>query len=310
MGGVEKEKRMTSPVQKTKLSDEILFEEPYQRLRGELDALPQDDVEEVNLEVKTLVALVFGVLPRLIAHRDAIVKQLPGFDIARFDKIEDYAMALSYTNTLHATATRPVDGLAELNDEGIKLRSTLQGDITALIARGFIHPESIKNYTALTGYKNVASDLQIQAQILKDKWSQIEGKCATTLTEVEHALKVAAHLLRLTGLKEQSPAVVANAAEQRKRAFTLFRRAYDDARRAIIFLRWHEEDADEIAPSLYAGRTGMKKKVNAEESIPAPAASAVQTTVPVTTASLTATQSANSTVNAGNSGSGINPFMT
>jgi hypothetical protein len=203
-----------------------------------------------------------------------------------------------------------VDGLAELNDEGIKLRSTLQGDITALIARGFIHPDSIKNYTALTGYKNIASDLQIQAQILKDNWSQIEGKCATTLAEVEHALKVAAHLLRLTGLKEQSPAVVANASEQRKRAFTLFRRAYDDARRAIIFLRWHEEDADEIAPSLYAGRTGTKKKVNGEESIPAPAASAVQTTAPVTTATSTATQSANSTAKTGNSGSGNNPFMT
>jgi hypothetical protein len=311
MGGVVKEERMTSPVQKTKLSDEILFEEPYQRLRGELDALSQDDVEEVNLDVTTAIALVFGVLPQLTHYRDAIVTQMPGFDIARFDKIEDYTMTLSYTNTLHATATRPVDGLAELNDEGIKLRSTLQGDITALIARGFINPASIKSYTGLTGYKNVASDLQIQGQILKDNWSQVEGKCATTLAEVEHALKIAAHLLRLTGQKEQSPAVVAAAADQRKRAFTLFTRAYDDARRAIIFLRWHEEDADEIAPSLYAGRGGSKKKTNPEESIPAPAASAVQTTTPVTNTSPTATQSnANSTAKTGNSSSGNNPFMT
>ena len=302
---------MTSPVQKTKLSDEILFEEPYQRLRGELDALPRDDVEEVNLDLTTAIALVFGVLPQLTIHRDAIEKQLPGFDLARFDKIEDYTMALSYTNTLHATATRPVDGLVELHDDGVKLRSTLQADITALIARGFINPASTKSYTGLAGYKNVASDLQIQGQILKDNWVQVEGKCATTLAEVDQALKMAAHLLRLAGQKEQSPAVVATAAEQRKRAFTLFRRAYDDARRAIIFLRWHEEDADEIAPSLYSGRGGSKKKANAEDSIPAPAASAVQTTVPVTTATPTATQSnASSTVKTGNSGSGNNPFMT
>jgi hypothetical protein len=116
---------------------------------------------------------------------------------------------------------------------------------------------------------------------------------------VEHALKVAAHLLGLTGQKDQSPVVVAAAADMRKRAFTLFSRAYDDARRAIIFLRWHKEDADTIAPSLYASRGGSKKKSNAEESIPAPAASSVQTTAPTTTATPTAAQA-----------SGNNPFMT
>jgi hypothetical protein len=307
MGGVAKDERMTIPVQKTKLSDEILFEEPYRRLLSELEGLPQDDVDDVNVDVATAVAMVFGVLPQLSTYRDIIVKQLPGFDINRFDKIEDYTMTLSYTHTLHATATRPVDGLVELNEEGSKLRATLQGDITALIARGFIHPAAIKSYTGLTGYKNVASDLQIQGQILKENWSNVEGKCATTLAEVEHALKVAAHLLRLAGQKEQSPAVVATAADQRKRAFTLFNRAYDDARRAIIFLRWHEDDADEIAPSLYAGRSGTKKKANADESIPAPTASAVQTTTAVPTVT---PSNASNTEKTGTSASGNQPFLT
>jgi hypothetical protein len=36
--------------------------------------------------------------------------------------------------------------------------------------------------------------------------------------------------------------------------------AYDHARRAVTFLRWNEEDVDEIAPSLYAGRTTAGKK--------------------------------------------------
>jgi len=303
---------MSNSVQKPQLSDEILFEEPYKRLLTELEALKQEDVAEVNLEIPTAVATVFGVLPKLMAYREDILKQLPGFDVVRFDKLEDYTMALSYANTVHSTATRPVDGLVELSDEGFKLRGTLQSDILALSSRSLINSASLKNYTGLTGYKNIATDLQIQGQILKDNWSQIEGKCATTMVEVEHGLKVAAHLLRLTGLKEQSPAVVAAAAEMRKRAFTLFSRAYDDARRAIIFLRWHEEDADTIAPSLYVGHGGSKKKTVVDETVPAPTTSAVQTTAPTTTttpATAATPSSGNGATKTGNAVTGNNPFM-
>jgi hypothetical protein len=150
----------------------------------------------------------------------------------------------------------------ELHEEGIKLRGILHGDMSTLMARGFINPTAINKYTGLSGYKNVASDLQIQGQVFKDHWVKIEGKCATTITEVKNGLKLAARLLRLAGQKEQRPIIVAEAADMRKRAFTLFCRAYVDARRVIRFLRWYEGDADTIAPSLYAGRGGSKKKLD------------------------------------------------
>jgi hypothetical protein len=304
-------KAMSNSVQKPQLSDEILFEEPYQRLLSELESLAPEDVYEVNLDIPTAVATVFGVLPQLRAFRDSIVKQLPAFDIARFDKLEEYTMSLSYANTVHATASRPVDGLAELSDEGAKLKGVFQNDILALVSRGLIDPVAIKNYTGYVGYKNIASDLQIQCHVLKSNWSQIEGKCAITMPEIEHALKVAAHLLRLVGQKEQSPLAVAAAADMRKRAFTLFTRAYDDARRAILFLRWHEEDADTIAPSLYAGRSSAKK-TNPNESVPAPAVSSVQTTSPATNATTTTAPTTTNSTTKSNAGgvSNNNPFMT
>ncbi|WP_437980893.1 hypothetical protein [Sorangium sp. So ce117] len=46
------------------------------------------------------------------------------------------------------------------------------------------------------------------------------------------------------------------AADRRARAFSLLVHAYDQTRRAVAYLRWDEEDADTIAPSLYKGRTG------------------------------------------------------
>jgi hypothetical protein len=45
----------------------------------------------------------------------------------------------------------------------------------------------------------------------------------------------------------------------RARAFTVFSRAYDQVRRAAMFLRWNEGDPDAIVPSLYAGRGGRGK---------------------------------------------------
>jgi hypothetical protein len=157
--------------------------------------------------------------------------------------------------------------------------------------------------------------LQILASLLKDNWTLIEGKCAVQMGELEHALKLAARILRVVGLREQAPVVAAAAAEMRLRAFTLFSCAYDDARRAVIFLRWHEGDADTIAPSLYAGRSNGKKKPAANNSQNTPAAAPTTTagaatpTPPVVApASLTAgTNDASKPAVVG--APGVGPFM-
>jgi hypothetical protein len=47
---------------------------------------------------------------------------------------------------------------------------------------------------------------------------------------------------------------LAAASEARLRAFTRLIRVYEDARRAVAYLRAAQGDADTIAPSLYPGR--------------------------------------------------------
>jgi len=46
------------------------------------------------------------------------------------------------------------------------------------------------------------------------------------------------------------------AADARNRVFTLLTRRYDQVRRAVVFLRWDEGDADRIVPSLYKKHRG------------------------------------------------------
>jgi hypothetical protein len=77
-------------------------------------------------------------------------------------------------------------------------------------------------------------------------------------------------LLVALGAREQPNAGAPNPtdpAEQRVRAYTLFVKAYEETRRAVAYLRWHEGDLDDIMPSLFANRKSARK---VKESDPDP----------------------------------------
>jgi hypothetical protein len=279
---------MENIVDRNSVNDEALFEESFQRVRAELESLPMDSLVSINLDVISSVATVLGSLPEIRALRVRIEREMPGFDFTQFDKLEDYAMALSYAHTQFLTASKPRGDLKALKDEAVALRETLLGDATTLGRRGVIDANQLKQLKGAVGYKKLAQDLQILSKILKEKWSEIRGKCAVQGDELVRAEKLAARILRLVGLRGQVPAALAAATELRLRAFTALVTSYDQARRAAIYLRWAEGDADTIAPSLYAGRRRRKPGVVAGADVAASAdanASAPGTDLAVTVSS-------------------------
>jgi hypothetical protein len=73
------------------------------------------------------------------------------------------------------------------------------------------------------------------------------------LAEVERASTLGATLLEALGQRKQGTdgsAAPREADEQLAKAYELYFRTYDECRRAVLYLRWHEGDADEFAPSL------------------------------------------------------------
>lgn len=262
-------------VTKTDVDGQTQFEEAYQRVEPELAALSPDELAPINLEIASAVATVLFLWAGILKLRDTIVRELVAFDIVRFDKIVDYAMALGYANTMYLVATQPPDEQQMIYDESAAMRETLHTDTRALIGRGFIKEASIKELKGLTGYKNIAVDLQILATVLKASWPTIEGQCAIQMSELDHALKLSTVMFGIVGFRENGSDAQAATANIRVRAFTLFVRAYDDARRAVIFLRWHEGDADSIAPSLHPGRSMSKKKPTDKPNASPPAATAI-----------------------------------
>jgi hypothetical protein len=237
-----------------KLSNETIVSDAYERVKADLAAIDPATFVQVNLDVTAAVTTVLGVLPEVRALRADIVKELPGFDVASFDKLEDYALALHSAQTDYLTATRPPDDLQTIVGEATKVRDRLQRDALALSAHGLVDEAQISQLKGGTSHKALAQDLEILSRVLNGAWDNIQGKSAITVEDLQIASRMSTRLMRILGLREQGPAILAAAAERRLRAFTKMLDVYEDGRRAIGYLRGRQGDADSIAPSLYPGR--------------------------------------------------------
>lgn len=250
-------------------------EQAYEAVLDELEAVAEASLVSVNLSVATVVSRVLGALPHLAGFRGEF-ERLPDFDLARFDRLELYAGALSYAHTRYQIATKPPDGLRALHEDARALRALLFRDVQLGIARGWIPESSIRHLRGYDGYQNTAHDLELLCGALEARWPEIEGKCGTSAEELEYASKLGFHLLRVYGLREQKDDYRAEVRAQRARAFTLLARAYSDARAALLYLLKDQTEVDRIAPSLYAGRPRPKRKGPTEAQSPTEAHSSAK----------------------------------
>lgn len=238
--------------------------EALDRVRPEMAALGESKTKPINLDIQSATATVRGSLAEIMLMRPQIVAQVPGVDISQLDNLETYALALLQANATHLVSTSPPEALAGLAEEGTKLRATLLSDATALANRGIINNASLDNLKGPMGYRNLSSDILALATLLRSNWSAIASKSCVTEAELDRAEVVADQLNEAYGIHDQGPAAVATYALERQQAYTLFVNAYDQVRRAISFLRWDNGDFEDIAPSLYAGRTTTRKKASTE----------------------------------------------
>jgi hypothetical protein len=102
----------------------------------------------------------------------------------------------------------------------------------------------------------------------EEGWTKIEGKTALTLEGVRAASRVGLRPTRLVGLREQGSAALAAATEQRRRAFMLVSRTYQEIRAAVSYVRRREGDAESIAPTLYSGKAKRRPIERDETQVP------------------------------------------
>lgn len=242
----------------------------YQRKLPELEKLDKDELASVNLEIPSVLTSVLGSISEIRKLREPAAKALPGFDLKLFDEIEERALAMGYAHSRHAAASLPVLPVQELSDRVVKMRDMLATDCAALAKRGLVDGQRLSALKGPLGYKNQGFDLLVLVAMMREGWARIQGKSAVSAAELDEAETLADQLLTAVGEREQLPAASAATLEIRQRAYTLFIRAYDELRRVAEFLRWHEGDADEYVPSLYAGkkRRGSEVATEGQETSP------------------------------------------
>ncbi|AKV02155.1 hypothetical protein AKJ09_08818 [Labilithrix luteola] len=231
------------------------FRTDYESSTGARTALRPELLLPVNLGPREVVRSVFAVIPAVAPLR-ARLATLTEFDINNVDKLATYANGLGYAQTVYETSSAPQEEMAKYLEEATRRREVLLADAQALTKHELIGAKQLDELKGSTGYANVAADLGILVRVFRAGWDRIASKTAVTAEDLDKAEGLSEYLLRSTAQRAKKPDLLAAAAEDRQRAYTLVLRAYDEVRRGITYLRWHEGDADKIVPSLWAGRGG------------------------------------------------------
>lgn len=243
----------------TELKLEPRVRSAFEHVRPMLDQIQKADLVPMNVDPVRALTIVRGVAVRLRPLRDPMLT-LPGFNIDDFDNLDLYTRALMQANALYACAKAPPTELSKVAEEATQLKETFISDIASLVKRGLLRGHRFKAVPGRPSYRNLASDLLTLANILRTYMEKDSPRSTTSFEELDRAEILVENLNALLGARRRTPEELAAATLERQKAYALMARAYDQVRKAVAYLRWGNNDADELAPALNRGRKGARKK--------------------------------------------------
>lgn len=229
-------------------------------IADELAATPPS--KELNIGMRAAVATVRAALPRLRALRSQLA-ELPEFDLARFDRLELYVNALAHC---HAWFFKEPYAPRELQGSvwrAARLRHRLNVVNRELVRRGALDASELPSTTRCVGYGKLSFDLQHLRLVLRQPHPEHGWPEVAIEPQLARADAYNRTLCELSRFRRQTSEDIWIVYTQRERAMTLLVRTYQQARRAVLYLRHHQGDADSIAPPL---ESGPRRAPNARSS--------------------------------------------
>lgn len=224
------------------------------------------DPQHITVDVPSAVTTTYGALPAIMRLKPEIEATFKTFEVRYIDNLERYASGALYAHTRWLFSTEPSVPLQQLIADAMKQRGLFVAVLETASIYGLIPADILLDLQGAKGHKNMAVDLIGVTGVLRQYWSALEGKTPVSVADLEHAEQLGQQLVKALGAREQAPAADGAAAMDRKRAFTLLAVAYGEVRDAVLYVRRNSGDADQIAPSFYAGRGGSKKKESTESA--------------------------------------------
>jgi hypothetical protein len=238
----------------------------YEACLPEITNVPDAGLLPVTLDIVAITTSLSGILPELRALRGQIEAKWRDFDFVGFDKLDQYALALLHAHGACNGASTPKAAVADAAAELTRIRDQLYAVALPLPGYGLISSSALEKCKVAVGYRPLIGDVITLVGVFREHWTALAGKVPVTEEELLHAKGLALELQKQLGMKEQGPTTTGEVALLRQKAFTLFIRTYEEARRAVLYLRAPHGDADDIAPSFYALRTGKRRTQESEEA--------------------------------------------
>jgi hypothetical protein len=246
-------------------TDTAQFRLAYEQTAADRAALADEDVLTPSFDLTSAVHIAVGALNHIAGLRP----QMDGLpvDVTVIDRVGLYAHAAGYAHALFVINAEPPPEQQAVYEAALQARLRLRSDASNLALYGIVNADALDGLKGDTGHRNVGYDVLSLVAIHRAAQSRSAGRTAIAPEALEEYDVLASRLLdmvakRETQLKEQSDVV-----NQRRRAATLLIHAYDEAQRAVAFLRWKQGDADKLTPSLFAAKgAGRPPKPPAQES--------------------------------------------
>jgi len=233
----------------------------FEKMRPAIEAMTAKPLSPILVDIATALGTVSGAVQNIQKLRSRIAA-LTDVSVANVDELPDCVGALAYVNSIYLRASKPPEPLSEMSERGVALRGRLYPDLLRLVERGLLPAGELQNYSGLVGYKIVGNDLMLLGDTAERYWDRIQSKSAITRDEVDEAKRLGFELVTAVGVREVAQTTLAETTQLRLLTYNLLLQHYDEARRAVNYLRWDEGDADKFAPSLYAGRTRRREQTS------------------------------------------------
>lgn len=230
-----------------------------ERHRAEFAAVPKHALIEITINVRDAM-LDIGAYSRRWTPYWKRIATLPEVDFERLRAIPSLVDATLCAHVDYLTTREPRSNLYQTLTEAIGVRDALLFDARVMVRRGLLPVASLDGIVRQQGYQQVATELGILVRLLKEHWQHVESKVSTTDLELQQAAMLVHTLSNANRPCPSRSRHTADAVLLRKQAFTVTVRAYYEMRRCLRFLT-RRRQIDDLAPSLYKGRGGRKRKV-------------------------------------------------
>jgi hypothetical protein len=254
---------MPAPVTVSKFPTADILAGAFDKHHAAMRELPQELlVKRINVDIPTAVATVLGAQGAIAPFRARILA-LPETEVRCLDDLGSLAYATLYAHISHTVhTTDDSQRLAALMEDAAPLRRRLAADAAAAAARDLLDAEALENIPTGAGRLDTARALLALGVVFRGAWPKVKGRSGVEEAELDRAAQLGVAILTALGTEGNPSAADAKLPieDLRLRSYSLLHQAYDACRRALGYLRWQEDDANDFAPPLTGPRGPRAKK--------------------------------------------------